>query len=319
MNPRQYLLQGRKELLPPALGALVGLLLIRLEARLLHAHVGLRARRGESPSDDTLETKGRPRVRQRFIRLDCQDLTVNNAPVCAKIETVVHDRLEVVLHQPLLDQVSLSESAPDLFRRMRYLTFDNDGERFGRLFVHWSILFSRSSRWSNRLCQNPAIWLVQSIRPSASPHLVSFEQGSHRTGVDAFWTMGRIVDCKNARASRCRDLHQCVEEPNRRPAARTHPDSEPLLASNGAATDLERRGTHRSEVETHREAHRDRLGLRTLVGPPPDDRRTAALESRRRKVGRPDESGGIRFCEWFSRVDRGRNEAARLVARPERR
>src|ERR1700676_193615 len=167
MNPRQYLLQGRKELLPPALGALVGLLLIRLEARLLHAHVGPRARRGESPSDDTLETKGRPRVRQRFIQLDCQDLTVNNAPVCAKIETVVHDRLEVVLHQPLLDQVSLSESAPDLFRRMRYLTFDNDGERFGRLFVHWSILFSRSSRWSNRFCQNPAICLVQSMRGQA--------------------------------------------------------------------------------------------------------------------------------------------------------
>jgi hypothetical protein len=30
--PRQYLLQGRKEPLPPALGALVGLLLIRPEA-----------------------------------------------------------------------------------------------------------------------------------------------------------------------------------------------------------------------------------------------------------------------------------------------
>src|SRR3981081_3447249 len=96
--PRQYLLQGRKELLPPALGALVGPLLTRKEARLLHAQVGPRARRGESPSDDTLETIGRPRVRQRFVRLDCHYLTVNSAPVCAKIETVVHDRLEVVLH-----------------------------------------------------------------------------------------------------------------------------------------------------------------------------------------------------------------------------
>src|SRR6266496_2927402 len=105
--PRQYLLQGRKELLPPALGALVGLLLIRPEARLLHAQAGPRARRGESPSDDTFETKGIPRVRQRFVRLDCQDLTVNNAPACAKIETVAHDRLEVVLHEPLLDQVWL--------------------------------------------------------------------------------------------------------------------------------------------------------------------------------------------------------------------
>src|SRR6266481_7626413 len=131
--PRQYLLQGRKELLPPALGALVGLLLIRPEARLLHAQVGPRARRGESPSDDTLETIGHPRVRQRFARLDRQDLTVDGAPVCAKIETVVHDRLEIVLHQPLLDQVWLRERAPDLFRRKGYLPFDNDGERFGRV------------------------------------------------------------------------------------------------------------------------------------------------------------------------------------------
>src|SRR6266404_9860080 len=92
--PHQDLLQVCKELLPPVLGALVGLMLIRTEARLLHAQVGPRARRGESPSDDTLETIGRPRVRQRFVRLDCQDLTVDSAPVCAKIETVVHDRLE---------------------------------------------------------------------------------------------------------------------------------------------------------------------------------------------------------------------------------
>src|SRR5437588_1790988 len=119
MYPRQYLLQGRKEPLPPALGALVRLLLIRPEARLLHAKVGARAGRGESPSDDTLEIIGRPRVRQRFVRLDCQDLTVDNTPVCAKIETVVHDRLEVVLHQPLLDQVWLGERAPNVFRRTR--------------------------------------------------------------------------------------------------------------------------------------------------------------------------------------------------------
>src|ERR1700682_3356175 len=161
--PRQDLLQVCKELLPPALGALVGLLLIRPEARLLHAQVGPRARRGESPSDDTLETIGRPRVRHGFVRLDCQDLTVDSAPVCAKIETVVHDRLEVVLHEPLLDQVWLRERAPELFRRIRYLPFDNDGERFGRGIAHWSILLSRSSSWSNRLCQKPAIWLIQSI------------------------------------------------------------------------------------------------------------------------------------------------------------
>src|SRR5215471_4982042 len=167
--PRQDLLQACKELLPPALGSLVGLLLVRPEARLLHAQVGPRARRGECPSDDTRETIGRPRVRQRFVRLDCQDLTADSAPVCATIETVAPERLEVVLHEPLLDQLGLRERAPDLFRRKRYLPFDNDGERFGRRFVHWSILLSRSSRWSNRLCQNPAIWLVQSISGASAP------------------------------------------------------------------------------------------------------------------------------------------------------
>src|SRR6266478_5282460 len=167
--PPQDLLQVCKELLPAVLGALVGLLLIRPEARLLHAQVGPCARRRESPSDDTLETIGTPRVRQHFVRHDCLDLTVNNAPVCAKIETMVHDRLEVVLHEPLLDQVWLRERAPDLFRRKRDFSFDNDGERFGRSVAHWSILLSRSSSWSNRLSQKPAIWLVQSISGAKAP------------------------------------------------------------------------------------------------------------------------------------------------------
>src|ERR1700723_3793098 len=140
--PRQYLLKGRKELLPPVPGALVGLLLIRPEARLLHAQVSSRARRGESPGDDTFETIGCPRVRQRFVRLDCHYLTVDGAPARAKIEAVIHDGLEVVLHEPLLDQVWLRERTPDLFRRKRHLSFDNDRGRFGRSIVHWFILLS---------------------------------------------------------------------------------------------------------------------------------------------------------------------------------
>src|SRR4029077_7691324 len=95
--------------------------------------------------------------------LYCQDLAVDSAPVCAKIKTVVHDRLEIVLHQPLLDQGWLRERAPDLFRRQSDLPFDNDRQRFGRRIGHWSILLRSSSSWSNRLCQNPAIWLVQSL------------------------------------------------------------------------------------------------------------------------------------------------------------
>src|SRR6185295_5923208 len=131
--------------------------------------VGPRVRRDESPGDDTREAMGVPRVRQRLVRLDRQDLARDGTPVCAKIETVAHDWREVILHQPLLDQVRLCERAPDLFRRKGYLPFDDDGARFSHGIGHWSILLSRSSRWSNRLCQNPAIWLVQSISGAKAP------------------------------------------------------------------------------------------------------------------------------------------------------
>src|SRR5262245_33551028 len=92
-------------------------------------------------------------------------LAVQHAtPISTKTEPVPHDRLEVVLHEPLLDQVRLGERAPYLFRRIRHLAFENHGACFGRSTAHWSILFSRFSRSSNRLCQKPAIWLVHSIR-----------------------------------------------------------------------------------------------------------------------------------------------------------
>src|SRR5947209_10979617 len=55
LRPRQDLLQICKEFLPTVLGALVGLLLIAPEARLLHAQVRPGARRRERPGDDALE------------------------------------------------------------------------------------------------------------------------------------------------------------------------------------------------------------------------------------------------------------------------
>jgi hypothetical protein len=48
------------------------------------------------------------------VRLHFLDLAVDSAPVAAKIESVIHDWFEVVLHRPLLDEVRLGEGAPDL-------------------------------------------------------------------------------------------------------------------------------------------------------------------------------------------------------------
>src|SRR5215470_13783424 len=174
--PRQDLLQLDEELLPACLGAPERLLLVLPEARLLHAQVGPRARWRERKRHHALQIVGRivvrkvPSVGQRLVRLDGQDLAIQHAtPVSTEIETVTHDRLEVVLHQPFLHQVRLRERAPDRLRRMRDLTFDNDRARFGRCFLHWSILLSRSSRSSKRLCQKPAIRLVQSISGASAP------------------------------------------------------------------------------------------------------------------------------------------------------
>src|SRR5262249_44838053 len=83
--------------------------------------------------------------------------------LCPKGELSAEPRLKVVRHQPLFDQMRLSERAPNLLRRMRHHALDDDGARSGELFVHWSILLSRSTRPSNRLSQKPCIWLVQSV------------------------------------------------------------------------------------------------------------------------------------------------------------
>src|SRR6202000_2683488 len=144
---RQNPFEIGKELLPSDLGTPVGLLLIRPEARLLHAQVSARARWGESPRDDALKAIGYPRVRQRLIWLDDMDLTVDNDVhvrfgSSLKIEAMAYNWLEVVLHQPLLDQVWLCERAPDLFRRKCELAFDDDGSRFSRRRVHGCITFS---------------------------------------------------------------------------------------------------------------------------------------------------------------------------------
>ena len=72
--------RARKELRPPDLGAPVVRLLIRPEARLLHAQMGPGARRGERPRDDALEILGVPGVGQRLVRLDGLDLAHRQRP-----------------------------------------------------------------------------------------------------------------------------------------------------------------------------------------------------------------------------------------------
>src|SRR4051812_28968983 len=52
--PRQHLLEGCEETGPSGRGAAIGLLLVRPEARLLHAQPGARAGRGQGPGDDAL-------------------------------------------------------------------------------------------------------------------------------------------------------------------------------------------------------------------------------------------------------------------------
>jgi hypothetical protein len=39
---------------------------------------------------------------------------------------MAHDRLEIILHQPLLDQRALRERAPDFLRRVRHLLLDDE-------------------------------------------------------------------------------------------------------------------------------------------------------------------------------------------------
>src|ERR1700733_7843062 len=59
---------------------------------------------------------------------------------------MAHERLEIVGHQPLLDQRPLRESAPDFFQRVWQFSFDHERARSS----HWSILPTEFSRCSNR-------------------------------------------------------------------------------------------------------------------------------------------------------------------------
>src|SRR5689334_18460566 len=121
VRPRQKLFQLFEELLPPGMGAAIGLLLIGPEACLLHPQPGPSAGRGECERHHALQVKGGvrvleiPSVGQRLVRLDGEHLAIQHAaPFAAKIEVVADDRLEVALHQPCFDQMRLRKRAPEL-------------------------------------------------------------------------------------------------------------------------------------------------------------------------------------------------------------
>jgi hypothetical protein len=69
---------------------------------------------------------------------------------------VIDDGFEVVLQQPLRDQLRLRQRAPDLFRRTSDLAFDDDGNvsvavlLMGPSFIGTFLPFASSFGWSNR-------------------------------------------------------------------------------------------------------------------------------------------------------------------------
>src|SRR4051794_27369919 len=173
-SPRQHFVELVEELLPSGMRAAIGLLLGGTEARLLDAQMGARAFRRQCEGHHALQVERRvlmrkiPGVGEAALRLDGEHLAVQDAaPFAAKIEAMADDGLEVVLHQPFLDQMRLRQRAPEPLCRKGKFTLDDDGARFG--VGHWSILFRRSSSASSRFCQKEAIWLVQSISGSSAP------------------------------------------------------------------------------------------------------------------------------------------------------
>src|SRR5579871_2619751 len=82
-----------------------------------------------------------PAIGKRLVGLNRQHFTIQNAaPFAPQFKAMTDGELEIVLHQPFLDQMRLSERAPKLLWRMRNVAFNNDGAQFGRMAGHWSIL-----------------------------------------------------------------------------------------------------------------------------------------------------------------------------------
>src|SRR4051794_34422979 len=156
-QPRRYPLEAGEVPLPAVGRALVVPLILGPEAGLLHADVDATLRRRQRPGDDGPQPVGRllargvPAVGEPLAGFDDQHLAVDHAvPVRqwrgAEAELVADDGLEVIPHQPLLEQRALREGAPDLLRRLRHLPLDDEGTRGGGWGGHWAILLRRGAR-----------------------------------------------------------------------------------------------------------------------------------------------------------------------------
>jgi hypothetical protein len=70
--------------------------------------------------------EGKPRRRLEGQHLGIDESVPLRRRRGAEGEAMTHDRLEIVLHQPVLDQRALGQRPPYLLRRMRQLALDDD-------------------------------------------------------------------------------------------------------------------------------------------------------------------------------------------------
>src|SRR5580704_12117652 len=112
LQPGDDALQIADEFPPAVHRPLIIGFLVGTEAGLLHAHERSAACRDQCPYDDALKPHRAPAIGELFIWFDDQDFGIDHAvPIghrCgAETEFMAHNWLEVAVHQPLLDQMTL--------------------------------------------------------------------------------------------------------------------------------------------------------------------------------------------------------------------
>src|SRR5689334_5798160 len=111
-------------------------LLIGREAGLFDAQMRAGRGRRQGEGHDGIGAESLPRVGQRSIGVDFEDFAVDDdlhvwLRLALELEAVADLWSEIVLHEPLLEQMRLGERAPELFRRRLDFALDNGGTGFG--------------------------------------------------------------------------------------------------------------------------------------------------------------------------------------------